>query len=68
MISEGHDFEQIKRYSLSQLMLFVELMNARYKRMNAASESDDKNTHGSMHDAIRKGVKKLPKKKRGRKR
>jgi hypothetical protein len=42
LIREGHTFSEIKGYSLSQILIFTDLIKNRYEMQNKAQDNDEK--------------------------
>jgi hypothetical protein len=42
LISEGHVFSEVRKYSIPQLMLFLNLISTRYDRSAPDSQKDKK--------------------------
>jgi hypothetical protein len=49
LISEGHDFDQIKTYSLPLLLLFVQLVGKRYERQIESSKQEKGTKNATKH-------------------
>jgi hypothetical protein len=52
LISEGHSFGEIKKYSFPQFLLFLDLIGRRYDKQAAPSNSepDNRQTYKSYRD------------------